>query len=82
VQELQRKILDCLIYRHSTRQAFNEVEILDEMPHALRAEVALLLCRELLEVSAFLRGCSTGFITALVTQLQPQVHVPAWHQIL
>jgi len=70
---LRQRIRDNYEFRWKNQKAFDEQEILQELPVSLRTEVAIHNCHDLLEMVPFFMDCEKGLIASVVTLLKPTV---------
>eukprot|EP00899_Mesostigma_viride_P020470 jgi/Mesvir1/28424/Mv15852-RA.2 len=70
---LRKRILTSFDYRWRTRKMMDEMSILGELPPALRVEVCMYTCRDLLRTVPFFEDAEEGFLSSVVTLLQPLV---------
>ena len=73
---LQREIYAYYKYIWENRMGYDESLVLDELPPALRAELSLVLTRDLIEKVGFLEGASPALIQDLCVKLRPVVFTP------
>uniref|UniRef100_A0A7S0RFV4 Cyclic nucleotide-binding domain-containing protein n=1 Tax=Pyramimonas obovata TaxID=1411642 RepID=A0A7S0RFV4_9CHLO len=71
--ELRQRIRDSYEFRWKNQKAFDEQNILYELPVSLRTEVAIHNCRDLLEMVPFFVDCEKGLIASIVTLMVPSV---------
>lgn len=73
---LQREIYAYYKYLWENRMGYDESLVLDELPPSLRAELSLVLTRDLIQKVDFLRGASPELIQDLCVKLRPVVFTP------
>ncbi len=73
---LSRRINDYFAYIWQTRKGFNEAEILDALPSALRRDVEMHLRRDIVAKVPFFRGADNLMLGAIVSRLHPCVALP------
>jgi voltage-gated potassium channel len=73
---LSGRIHDYFAYVWRTRKGFNEAEILDALPAALRRDVEMHLRRDIVAKVPFFRGADNLMLGAIVSRLHPCVALP------
>jgi voltage-gated potassium channel len=73
---LQREIHAYYKYVWENRLGYDEASVLEDLPPTLRAELSMVLKRDLIEKVEFLRGASADLIQDLSVKLRPVVFTP------
>ncbi len=73
---LQREIHAYYKYVWENRLGYDEASVLEDLPPTLRAELSMVLKRDLIEKVEFLRGASPELIQDLSVKLKPVVFTP------
>jgi voltage-gated potassium channel len=73
---LQREIHAYYKYVWENRLGYDEASVLEDLPPTLRAELSMVLKRDLIEKVEFLRGASPELIQDLSVKLRPVVFTP------
>eukprot|EP00002_Diphylleia_rotans_P023918 TRINITY_DN4714_c0_g1_i4.p1 TRINITY_DN4714_c0_g1~~TRINITY_DN4714_c0_g1_i4.p1 ORF type:complete len:1498 (-),score=299.51 TRINITY_DN4714_c0_g1_i4:714-5207(-) len=76
-QELRIRITSYFDATWTRERGLDEHRILDDLPSALRSEIAVYIHRELVNKVGFFQAISNaGFINSLVLKLRPQIALP------
>ena len=73
---LKERVNDYFDYLWSQRRGTDEAEILEELPHSLRTQIALHLNKELIEKVPIFKEASDDLIRYVATHLKPAIFLP------